>query len=77
MPGGSRVVLANGKLLGPLENGEHFLVEDFALLEKYTASALTDKIMEIVKGECFSYSCGHLKSVAVCNLIYINFYIKE
>uniref|UniRef100_A0A6A7FWQ9 UDP-glucose:glycoprotein glucosyltransferase 1-like isoform X2 n=2 Tax=Hirondellea gigas TaxID=1518452 RepID=A0A6A7FWQ9_9CRUS len=47
--GGQRVVVANGRLLGPLDADENFMLEDFALLEKYTASVLTDKIIEIVK----------------------------
>lgn len=54
--GGARVVVANGRLLGPLDQGETFQLEDFALLEKYSASSLTDKITEIVKGEPECYA---------------------
>ncbi|XP_018026730.1 UDP-glucose:glycoprotein glucosyltransferase 1 isoform X2 [Hyalella azteca] len=49
VPGGSRVVVANGRVLGPLDPDEIFVLEDFALLEKHTAFTLTDKITEIMK----------------------------
>ena len=50
VPGGSRVVVANGRLIGPFDADESFALEDFALLEKHSATAVTDKITELIKG---------------------------
>ena len=50
VPSGTRLVIANGKLIGPFDADESFALEDFALLEKYAASTLTDKITESLKG---------------------------
>ena len=45
----SAAVISNGRMLGPFDNEESFTLEDFALLEKFTGTTLTDKITEIVK----------------------------
>ena len=50
LPSGSRLVIANGRVLGPFDSDEMFVVEDFALLEKYTAATITDKIVENLGG---------------------------
>ncbi|CAH1780753.1 unnamed protein product [Owenia fusiformis] len=46
MEPGSRAVIANGKVIGPLDDGEAFNLEDFNLLEKFTVSSSAGKIKE-------------------------------
>lgn len=41
---GERAVIANGRVLGPLEKGEDFTVEDFTLLERFSSSTYLDGI---------------------------------
>lgn len=41
---GQRAVIANGRVLGPLEDDESFTIEDFSLLERFTHSTYLDKI---------------------------------
>jgi len=45
---GGRAVVANGRLLGPLVAGESFQMEDHALLEKFMATTVTDRVAEAV-----------------------------
>ncbi|RZC41026.1 UDP-glucose:glycoprotein glucosyltransferase, partial [Asbolus verrucosus] len=44
LKGGERAVVANGRVLGPIENGETFTTEDFALLERFSSATYLDKI---------------------------------
>jgi UDP-glucose:glycoprotein glucosyltransferase len=46
---GSRAVVANGRILGPLEDDEHFLADDFALLDKFSMTAHTDRLQQAIK----------------------------
>ncbi|KAL1514204.1 hypothetical protein ABEB36_003497 [Hypothenemus hampei] len=41
---GERAVIANGRVLGPLNEDESFTVEDFSLLERFTSATCLDKI---------------------------------
>lgn len=41
---GQRAIIANGRVLGPLEDDEIFTIEDFSLLERFTRSSYLDKI---------------------------------
>lgn len=41
---GQRAVIANGRVLGPLDDDETFTVEDFSLLERFSRSTYLDKI---------------------------------
>lgn len=42
--GGQRGIVNNGRLLGPLVEGEDFTVDDFSLLERFSLSAYVDRI---------------------------------
>ncbi|XP_077554205.1 UDP-glucose-glycoprotein glucosyltransferase isoform X3 [Haemaphysalis longicornis] len=44
-----RVVVAGGKIIGPLEEGEVFNSDDFNLLERYSMSAYGTKITDILR----------------------------
>ncbi|KAG5893498.1 hypothetical protein JTB14_010548 [Gonioctena quinquepunctata] len=44
---GHRAVLANGRVLGPLEESEEFNSDDFNLLERFSATSYWDKIHEV------------------------------
>ncbi|CAG9768969.1 unnamed protein product [Ceutorhynchus assimilis] len=44
---GERVVIANGRVLGPLGKKETFSQEDFALLERYSSATYLDKINKV------------------------------
>lgn len=41
---GQRAVVANGRVLGPLEDNEEFTVDDFNLLERFSSSVYLDGI---------------------------------
>ncbi|XP_068902537.1 UDP-glucose:glycoprotein glucosyltransferase isoform X2 [Tenebrio molitor] len=41
---GVRALVANGRLLGPIENDETFTIEDFALLERFSFATYLEKI---------------------------------
>ncbi|CAH1102652.1 unnamed protein product [Psylliodes chrysocephalus] len=41
---GQRAVVANGRVLGPLDDNEGFTLEDFNLLERYSSSSYLEKI---------------------------------
>lgn len=44
MDASQRGVVANGRVLGPLDDDENFLIEDFSLLERFTSSSYLEKI---------------------------------
>ncbi|XP_054642539.1 UDP-glucose:glycoprotein glucosyltransferase 2 isoform X2 [Dunckerocampus dactyliophorus] len=46
---GQRVVISNGRIVGPLEEQEEFTAEDFQLLEKITRSGSAEKVKAQVK----------------------------
>lgn len=41
---GVRGIVNNGRLIGPLQPGEDFTVDDFSLLERFSLSTYVDKI---------------------------------
>ncbi|XP_028175113.1 UDP-glucose:glycoprotein glucosyltransferase [Ostrinia furnacalis] len=43
----ARAVVHNARLIGPLNDGERFTVEDFLLLERYTSQVYGDKMSEV------------------------------
>jgi len=46
---GSRAVIANGRILGPLDDDEQFLADDFGLLDKFSMTAHTDRLQQAIK----------------------------
>ncbi|XP_037075354.1 LOW QUALITY PROTEIN: UDP-glucose:glycoprotein glucosyltransferase 1-like [Pollicipes pollicipes] len=44
VPGGRRALVVNGQMVGPLEPGEAFGEDDFALLEKYTSNSYAGQL---------------------------------
>lgn len=52
-----RAIVANGRILGPLEDDELFVEEDFGLFERYSSVQYLDKIVEAVSKES-DYSKG-------------------
>lgn len=44
MKSGQRALIANGRVLGPLDDDENFTIEDFSLLERFSRSSYLDKI---------------------------------
>jgi UDP-glucose:glycoprotein glucosyltransferase len=49
VPAGSRAIVTNGRILGPLEQMEKFTLDDFSLLERYSVNSYGDKIQETLK----------------------------
>lgn len=47
--GGERALVANGRLLGPMENDEPFTIEDFALLERFSFTTYLEKIQKALE----------------------------
>ncbi|KAK9504391.1 hypothetical protein O3M35_010731 [Rhynocoris fuscipes] len=45
---GERGVISNGRVLGPLDNNEHFTLDDFDLLERLSLSTHVDKIYNVI-----------------------------
>ncbi|XP_075236839.1 UDP-glucose-glycoprotein glucosyltransferase isoform X2 [Lycorma delicatula] len=45
---GQRGIISNGRLLGPFNDNEHFTIDDFGLLERFSYSAHVDKIFNIL-----------------------------
>lgn len=43
---GQRAIISNGRIIGPLDPNEHFIEEDFALLERHSTATHLDKIKE-------------------------------
>ncbi|XP_071084353.1 UDP-glucose:glycoprotein glucosyltransferase 1-like isoform X2 [Haliotis cracherodii] len=46
----ARGIITNGKVIGPLDDGEDFLPDDVGLLEKYTLQQSARKIREQIRG---------------------------
>lgn len=42
-------VITNGRILGPFDEDEEFLTDDFALLEQHTLKGSVNKILDILK----------------------------
>lgn len=42
-------VITNGRILGPFDEDEDFLIDDFALLEQHTLKGSVNKIINILK----------------------------
>jgi len=42
-------VITNGRILGPFDEDEDFLTDDFALLEQHTLKSSVNKILSILK----------------------------
>jgi len=42
-------VITNGRILGPFDEDEDFLTDDFALLEQHTLKGSVNKILNILK----------------------------
>ncbi|CAF4066638.1 unnamed protein product, partial [Rotaria magnacalcarata] len=48
LPRGSRLVLVNGRILGPLYDREQFTEDDFILLDKHLSTTINDRLIRIV-----------------------------
>lgn len=49
-----RVVVFNGRILGPFDDDEEFTSEDFALLERFSQSTYGDKLFKyLMKSQLF------------------------
>lgn len=46
---GQSGVITNGRILGPFDEDEDFITEDFALLEQHTLKSSVNKILDILK----------------------------
>lgn len=46
---GQSGVVTNGRILGPFDEDEDFLIDDFALLEQHTLKGSVNKILNILK----------------------------
>lgn len=46
---GGRAIVTNGRILGPLEETEKFILDDFSLLERYSMNSYGDKILQTLK----------------------------
>lgn len=44
----NRGVVANGRVLGPFDDDEEFILEDFSLLERYSFTTYAEKIQKIL-----------------------------
>lgn len=42
-------IITNGRILGPFDEDEDFLTDDFALLEQHTLKSSVNKILSILK----------------------------
>ncbi|KAK7864404.1 hypothetical protein R5R35_000446 [Gryllus longicercus] len=51
VPPGSRAVVTNGRVLGPLDITEAFTLDDFSLLERYSLRVYGDKILQALKAK--------------------------
>lgn len=49
VPAGSRAIVTNGRILGPLEETEKFTLDDFSLLERFSLNSYGDKILQTFK----------------------------
>ncbi|CAL7942835.1 unnamed protein product [Xylocopa violacea] len=49
---GTRAIVCNGRVIGPLDDGEEFTSEDFSLLERFSRSTYDDKLFKrLIKGQ--------------------------
>jgi UDP-glucose:glycoprotein glucosyltransferase len=48
LPRGSRAVLVNGRVLGPLHDNEQFTDDDFVLLDRHLSTTINDRLVRIV-----------------------------
>lgn len=48
LPRGSRAVIVNGRILGPLDANEQFTEEDFILLDKHLSTTINERLVRIV-----------------------------
>lgn len=49
---GSRAIVCNGRLIGPLDSNEEFTSEDFSLLERFSQNTYGDKLFrKLIKGQ--------------------------
>lgn len=48
---GQRGVVTNGRVFGPLEEDETFVVDDFALLDRIFFNNFAEKIVQVFKKE--------------------------
>lgn len=46
---GQSGVITNGRILGPFDENEDFIIDDFALLEQHTLKGSVNKIIDILK----------------------------
>lgn len=52
MENGARAIVCNGRLIGPLDNGEEFTSDDFALLERFSQSTYDNTLFKkLIKGQ--------------------------
>ncbi|KYM95086.1 UDP-glucose:glycoprotein glucosyltransferase, partial [Cyphomyrmex costatus] len=55
MEPGARAVLCNGRVIGPLDNNEEFINDDFSLLERFSQSTYGEKLfMKLIKDQIFN-----------------------
>lgn len=48
---GTRAIVCNGRLIGPLDNDEEFTSDDFSVLERFSQSSYGDKLFKkLIKG---------------------------
>jgi UDP-glucose:glycoprotein glucosyltransferase len=51
----ARVILCNGRIIGPLDSDEEFANEDFSLFERFSQSTYGDKLfMKLIKDRIFN-----------------------
>ncbi|CAF1440898.1 unnamed protein product [Rotaria sp. Silwood1] len=60
---GSRLVLVNGRILGPLDNHEQFTEDDFILLDKHLSTTMNDRLINIVNKLELSNNPSHLSDL--------------
>lgn len=76
---GERAVVANGRVLGPLEENESFSSEDFNLLERFSSTVYLDKINNILTKdgdeEDGTLSFSYLKICTFCLINYCFLYV--
>lgn len=52
---GTRAVLCNGRVIGPLDDNEEFTNDDFSLLERFSQSNYGEKLfMKLIKDQIFN-----------------------
>lgn len=66
---GQRAVVANGRVLGPLDDDEAFTIEDFSLLERFSHTSYLNKINDAL--EKTSEDEEPLTSNALLKIVYL------